>query len=128
LPAEPGRLMIPSLVGVAASAITSGTTVSEAVRRRVLTPPMMTALARLVQLNPNVTSVEQNAAVGVSAMMKLWGLPATTLTGVFGVPVGWFVVGSVTWKLNGVGKPVSWVMPHVMPVRGARPLDPAPAL
>src|SRR5262249_17988492 len=37
------------------------------------------------------------------------------LTGVFGIPIGWFVDGSVAWNVNGVGTPVICVMPQVTP-------------
>src|SRR5262245_29941544 len=37
------------------------------------------------------------------------------LTGVFGLPIGWLVAGSVAWKVKGAGNPVSCVIPHVTP-------------
>src|SRR5262245_44827638 len=37
------------------------------------------------------------------------------LTGLLGAPAGWLVNGSVAWNVNGVGRPVSWVIPQVRP-------------
>ena len=42
-------------------------------------------------------SIGATAAVGVSAMTKLWVWPAGMSTGVFGVPVSWLVSGAVVW-------------------------------
>src|SRR5262245_6214718 len=87
---------IPSLLGVLARAITSGTGVMEAESRSVLRPTIVGAGLVLVPVKMNATSVGPITAVGVIAIRKLWEPPlAAMLTGVFGDPVNAFVCESV---------------------------------
>ena len=76
-----------------------------AVRSSVLIPVKTSAKSALEQPKPNLTSVGQNAAVGVSEILKPCFPPGRMLTGVFGDPIGWPVAGSVAWNENWRARP-----------------------
>src|SRR5262249_8728661 len=98
VPDEPGMFTIPSLPGGAASAMTCGEGSGEAATSSVFSPTTVGARSVLVQLNPNWMSVASNPAVGVRVSTNVWFAPGAISTGVFGVPIGWFVEGSVAWN------------------------------
>jgi hypothetical protein len=95
LPVAPGMTAVSVGVAVAARATMSGVAVFEADIKSVLTPVIgfTGCVLELAKLSGTLTG--PNEAVGVMAMTKLCRPPLGMLTGVFGVPMGWFVTGSV---------------------------------
>src|SRR5262245_62060610 len=115
MPVLAGTLTMPSFSSVAASAMMSGTGLEDAVRFSVFNPTTVGARSVFVQLKPNWISVGLISSVGVSEITKVCVVPPGIFTGVFGVPIGRFVAGSVAWNVKGVGTPVSCVIPHLAP-------------
>ena len=64
------------------------------------------------------TFVGAIGAVGVKANTKLCATPSGMSTGVFGVPVTWFVAGSVVWKTNAAATLAAGARLHTVDVPG----------
>src|SRR5205814_3695020 len=87
VPAGPGTSTVPVSPIVAATAITSGTGVTDDDSRSVVRPGVTTAASTFVHVNAMKTSVGANIADGVRANTKLWLASGGMSTGVFGNPV-----------------------------------------
>ena len=94
-PKVPGRLMIPSFVGVTDITMMSGTGVFDAESNNVFIPGNTQTGALLLQSKIKGKSVGVNAALGVIAKTNVCKPPAIMSVGVLGVPVGALVTGSV---------------------------------
>ena len=97
IPRFPGKLTIPSPVGVATSAITSDTGLMDLEYRKVFTPGITVAGRVLVQSKLSCISVGANGALDVKANRKVCATPSAISIGVFGVPVKALVAGFVVW-------------------------------
>ena len=80
-PLVPGRSTIPLPLGVAASAMMSGTGVVEAESNSVLSPEIIGAGSVLLQSNCSSTSVGANGPVGVNTNRKVCNWPPGMSTG-----------------------------------------------
>src|SRR2546427_1445902 len=118
VPVAPATFTTPLFVSVAARATMSGIGVAEAEKRNVLMPRRFAAGAVFAQSKTRGTFVGAIGAVGVKANTKLCATPAGMSIGVFGVPVTWFVAGSVVWKLNVAAMLAPGATLHVVAVPG----------
>jgi hypothetical protein len=95
-----GTTTKPGSLGVVAIATMSAVDAAEADSRSVFTPSTECAGMVLVPLKLNSTIVGVITALGVRLSTKVWAWPPAMSTGLFGVPVGAFVFGSVVWNVS----------------------------
>ena len=95
MPVAPGVVTMPSRVVVAASATISGVAAADEVKSKVLTPLIGSTTSPEAHDMRSAMSVSPNVVVGVMEITKVCDAPAAMFTGVFAVPIGALVFGSV---------------------------------
>src|SRR5262249_2688780 len=116
VPVFPGMLLMPSLVGVAPSAMMSGVGVFEADTRTVSSPGVEMAEARFEQKKLSAMSTGPKARLAVGGLGRLGAWRGRLLAGWLGRPVSALVFGLVVWKSEVIGSVVIVAIPHPVAV------------